>query len=108
MTGHTITKLQRKPRIRVAGLMSGTSADGVNAAIIDVSKDKINVLTYDNFPYPDAVRRAIFKLIESKAGAADVSHLNFVIGEVFAEAVLKLCRKSRTDLKTIDLIGSHG
>ncbi|MDD5064494.1 MAG: anhydro-N-acetylmuramic acid kinase [Phycisphaerae bacterium] len=109
MTGSEITKLQRKTRMRVAGLMSGTSADGIDAAIIDINKDKINVLAYDTFPYPDAVRRGIFKLVESKeAGAADVSHLNFVIGEVFAEAVLKLCRKSRIDLKTIDLIGSHG
>lgn len=109
MTGNKITKLQRKTRMRVAGLMSGTSADGVDAAIIDIEKDKINVVTYDTFPYPAAVRRGIFKLVESKdAGVADVSHLNFVIGEVFAEAVLKLCRSSGIDLKTIDLIGSHG
>jgi anhydro-N-acetylmuramic acid kinase len=95
--------------MRVAGLMSGTSADGIDATIIDINKDKINVLAYDTFPYPDAVRRGIFRLVESKdAGTADVSHLNFVIGEVFAEAVLKLCRKSGIDLKTIDLIGSHG
>jgi len=109
MTENKIARLQRKARMRVAGLMSGTSADGVDAAIIDIGRDKINVLTYDTFPYPEAVRRAIFKLVESKeAGAADVSHLNFVIGEVFADAVLELCRSSKIDLKTIDLIGSHG
>jgi anhydro-N-acetylmuramic acid kinase len=109
MTENKIAKLQRKMRMRVAGLMSGTSADGVDAAIIDIEKNKINVLAYDTFPYPDAVRRAIFRLVESRdAGAADVSHLNFVIGEVFAEAVLKLCRNSRIKLNTIDLIGSHG
>jgi anhydro-N-acetylmuramic acid kinase len=109
MTGDKITKPRRKKRMRVAGLMSGTSADGVDVAIIDIDRDKINILTYDTFPYPAAVRRGIFRLVESKeAGPADVSHLNFVIGEVFAEAVLKLCRKSGIDLKTIDLIGSHG
>jgi anhydro-N-acetylmuramic acid kinase len=109
MTGNEFTKLQRKTRMRVAGLMSGTSADGINAAIIDIGKNKVNVLTYDTFPYPEAVRRGIFTLVESKeAGVADVGHLNFVIGEVFADAVLKLCRKSGIDLKTIDLIGSHG
>jgi anhydro-N-acetylmuramic acid kinase len=109
MTGSKFARLQRKTRIRVAGLMSGTSADGVDAAIIDIDKDKVSVLAFDTFPYPAAVRRGIFTLVESKeAGAADVSHLNFVIGEVFAEAVIKLCRKSGIDLKTIDLIGSHG
>lgn len=109
MTGNELTKLQRKTRMRVAGLMSGTSADGIDATIIDIDKDKINVLAYDTFPYPDAVRRGIFRLVESRtAGAGDVSHLNFVIGEVFADVVLRLCRSSKIDLKTIDLIGSHG
>jgi anhydro-N-acetylmuramic acid kinase len=109
MTGDEITKPQRKKRMRVAGLMSGTSADGVDAAIIDIDRHKVSVLAFDTFPYPAAVRRGIFRLVESKeSGPADVSHMNFVIGEVFAEAVLKLCRSSGIDLRTIDLIGSHG
>ena len=110
MTGkNCIARLQRKSRMRVAGLMSGTSVDGVDAAIIDINGNKVSVLAFDTFPYPAAVRRGIFELVESKnSRPAEMCHLNFVIGEVFAEAVLKLCRKSGIDLNTIDLIGSHG
>jgi anhydro-N-acetylmuramic acid kinase len=109
MTGNKIARLQRKSRMRVAGLMSGTSVDGVDAAIIDIDGDKVSVLAFDTFAYPVEVRRSIFKVVESKkSGPAEVSHLNFVIGEVFAEAVMKLCRRSGIDLETVDLIGSHG
>jgi anhydro-N-acetylmuramic acid kinase len=109
MTGNWITELQRKTPMRVAGLMSGTSADGIDAAIVDIDGDKLKVLAFDTFPYPEAVRGGIFGLVESKkSGPAELCRLNFVIGEVFARAVLKLCRKSRIDLETIDLIGSHG
>jgi anhydro-N-acetylmuramic acid kinase len=109
MTGNGIAKLLRKKQMRVAGLMSGTSADGVDAAIIDINGNKVSVLAFDTFPYPAAVRRSIFELVESKnSPLVEVCHLNFVIGEVFAESVLRLCRKSGIDSNTIDLIGSHG
>jgi len=109
MTENKIAKLQKKNRLRVTGLMSGTSVDGVDVAIIDINGDKVSVLAFDTFPYPAKVRRGIFDVVESKnCGPAEMCHLNFAIGEVFAEAVIKLCRKSKIDLKTIDLIGSHG
>jgi anhydro-N-acetylmuramic acid kinase len=110
MTGkNCIARLHRKSRMRVAGLMSGTSADGIDVAIVDINGNKVSVLAFDTFPYPAAVRRSIFELVESKNfGPVEICHLNFVIGEVFAEAVLKLCRKSGIDLNTVDLIGSHG
>jgi len=89
--------------------MSGTSADGVDAAIIDFDGNKANVLAFDTFVYPPELRRSIFELFESKnCRLSDVCHLNFAIGEIFAQSVLKLCRKSGIDLRTIDLIGSHG
>jgi anhydro-N-acetylmuramic acid kinase len=110
MTGkNCLARLYRKTKMRVAGLMSGTSADGVDTAIIDFNGNKVTVLAYDTFPYPAALRRSIFELFESKTcRLVDICHLNFAIGEIFAEAVLKLCRKSGIDLNTIDLIGSHG
>jgi anhydro-N-acetylmuramic acid kinase len=96
-------------KMRIAGLMSGTSADGVDVAIIDIDKDKVSVLAFDTFPYPAILRRDILRLCGSQSGsAADVCYFNFVIGEVFAESVHKLCKKSGVGLNTIDLIGSHG
>jgi len=91
------------------GLMSGTSADGVDAAIIDLNKNKVNLLAFDTFAYPLALRRSILELGEQKScRPADISNLNFLLGQVFAEAVIRLCKKSRINLSTIDLVGSHG
>jgi anhydro-N-acetylmuramic acid kinase len=95
--------------MRICGLMSGTSADGVDAAIIDIKKDKVRLLAFDSFAYPAATRKNILDIGEQKlCRAGDVSTLNFEIGRVFAEAVIKLCRKNKIKLGTIDLIGSHG
>jgi anhydro-N-acetylmuramic acid kinase len=89
--------------------MSGTSADGIDAAIIDISKNKTRLLAFDTFKYPQQLRKNILEISEQKTcQAADISRLNFVIGQVFADAVIKLCRKTKINLKTIDLIGSHG
>jgi len=98
-----------KKKMRVAGLMSGTSADGVDVAIVDIDKNKVRVLAFDTFAYSAELRRVILGLCSSQSGSvADVCHFNFVIGEVFAESVIKLCKKSGIGLNTIDLIGSHG
>jgi anhydro-N-acetylmuramic acid kinase len=95
--------------MRIAGLMSGTSADGVGVAIIDLKKNKVDILAFDTFLYEPALRKRILELGEQKpCPVAGVSNLNFLIGHVFADSLITLCRKSRIDLRTIDLIGSHG
>jgi anhydro-N-acetylmuramic acid kinase len=98
-------RLSRKNRIRVAGLMSGTSADGVDVAIIDIAADKVKALAFYTYPYSKELRKSV---LQRSLAVADVCHLNFVLGEVFAEAVIKLCKKSKISLGSIDLIGSHG
>lgn len=101
--------MQRIKTMRIVGLMSGTSTDGVDAAIVDIKNNKVKLLAFDTFAYPPSLRQNILELGEQKTcRAADISNLNFLLGEVFADAVIKLCRKNKISLKTIDLIGSHG
>ena len=108
-TKSRIAELSQKSRMRVAGLMSGTSVDGVDAAIIDIDNEKVSVQVFDTFPYSAELRRDILQLCGAEScNVADVCHLNFALGEVFAESVLKLCKKSGIGLDMIDLIGSHG
>ena len=85
--------------MRVAGLISGTSADGIDVAVVDIH-NRIEVVATKTIPYPPAVREAIL----SAADVATVSRLNFLLGELFAEAVAHC----GVPLDTIHLIGSHG
>lgn len=95
--------------MRVAGLMSGTSVDGVDVAVVDITKQKVHLLAFDVFPYPPALRREILRLCRPESAQLDnICHYNFVLGEVFADAIIKLCHKSSISLSSIDLVGSHG
>jgi anhydro-N-acetylmuramic acid kinase len=85
--------------MRVAGLISGTSVDGIDVAVVDID-DGIQVVATRTVPYPPEVREAILSI----SNVATVARLNFLLGELFAEAL----QKTGVPLETIDLIGSHG
>ena len=98
---------------KVIGLMSGTSADGIDAALVEINHygldTRINLLAFQTTPYPPKVKEDILRASSSLNGTVDlICHLNFLLGELFAQAVHELCRKSNTRIKEIDLIGSHG
>jgi len=104
-----IAKLASKHKLRVAGLMSGTSADGVDVAIVDIRGRDVRLLAFEVSPYSSALRKEILNLCRPETARLDgICHYNHVLGEVFAEAVIKLCDKSGISLRSIDLIGSHG
>ena len=105
----TIAQLTRQKRLRVAGLMSGTSADGIDVAIVDIDSRSKKLIAFGMVPYPPAVRKTIFRLCNPKTSSvADICHYNVVLGRLFAEALIKLCKKKKIALRSINLIGSHG
>jgi len=107
--GRRVREIAGKSKMLVVGLMSGTSADGVDAAVVEISRGKFRLLAFEMFSYPAALRRQILGLCRPESARLDdICHYNFVLGEVFADAVIKLCSKSGISLDTIDLIGSHG
>jgi anhydro-N-acetylmuramic acid kinase len=109
VANNLITKLASKDKLRVAGLMSGTSADGVDVAVVDIYERQVRVLAFDTFPYSSVLRREILNLCRPQTARLDqICHFNHVLGEVFADAVIRLCDKSGIPLRSIDVIGSHG
>ncbi len=101
--------MHERKTTRVAGLMSGTSVDGIDVAIVDIRDAKVRLVAFDVFPYKPALRREILALCHPDSAKVDrICHLNPVLGEVFAEAVLRLSRKRGIAADSIDLIGSHG
>ncbi|HEV2298723.1 MAG TPA: anhydro-N-acetylmuramic acid kinase [Candidatus Acidoferrales bacterium] len=97
----------------VLGLMSGTSADGIDVAVARISGEPANpkarLIGFADFPYPPKVRQAVLRVANGGATTTrEISQLNFLLGELFAEAALRACRKFRVPPDRISLIGSHG
>jgi anhydro-N-acetylmuramic acid kinase len=104
-----IQEISDKQKMRVVGLMSGTSVDGVDAAVVEIDRGKVRLLAFDTFAYPAALRLRILNLCRPESARLDdICHYNFVLGEVFADSVIKLCSKNGISIGSIDLIGSHG
>ena len=94
--------------MRVAGIMSGTSLDGIDVAIVDLRGAHISTVAARSFPFPEKVRAAILAVSNTTTNTAAIARLNFQLGEVYARAVKNACRAARVDLKSVELIGCHG
>jgi anhydro-N-acetylmuramic acid kinase len=97
----------------VLGLMSGTSADGIDVALAGISgappRLHAKLLGHTSSQFPSPLRKEILRVAEQHAiTAGELSQLNFRLGDIFAEAALAACRKFRVSPKRIALIGSHG
>ena len=106
-------ELLKKDQKRVIGLMSGTSVDGIDAAIVEITgcglETEVDLIAFETFPFPSGVPQRILALCQPDTGRVDdICEMNFYIGHLFAEAVKHILRKSGMPASNIDLIGSHG
>lgn len=114
-------KRGNKDGMLVVGVMSGTSADGANVALVHVkergTKRIVELKAFQIHRYSKVLRKQIFALFPGNDQVvlnscaehiAQISHMNFYLGKVFANAVLKCLKNSGVAPMEVDLIGSHG
>jgi anhydro-N-acetylmuramic acid kinase len=111
----------------VAGVMSGTSADGINVALVRIGdpdgagsrprsarslesrgrpSPMIKLLAHQEYAYPPRVRSAVLAAMNAdRSSVADLARLNFLLGELYADAVQAAQRWFRVE---VDLVGCHG
>ena len=94
--------------MRVAGIMSGTSLDGIDVAIVDIHGRKIRAVAFHSMPYPEPVRKAILGVSNTTTTTGQIARLNFRLGQLYARAVQETIRRGRLRAATIELIGCHG
>ncbi|WP_275898311.1 anhydro-N-acetylmuramic acid kinase AnmK [Peribacillus alkalitolerans] len=97
----------------VVGLMSGTSLDGVDAALVRINdyglKTKVDLIDFVTVPFENKIKNEIYQSFHPDfSNSPSICSLNFQIGYVFADAVKKVCENAGFPLEKLDLIGSHG
>ncbi len=99
--------------MRVIGLMSGTSADGIDVAVTRISGApqylRARLEHSTSIPFRSEVRESILRIANgAECSSAEISELNFALGNLFGDAVVEACRRFRVPLSSVALIGSHG
>src|SRR5207247_2171618 len=97
----------------VVGLMSGTSVDGIDAALVQIKghgeNSRVELLAFGSYPFPPELRAKVFRLFNPAEARVDaICQLDFLLGEVFAAAVQRLLADNGVASEDVDLVASAG
>ena len=108
-----LVDISNKDKKNVIGIMSGTSLDGIDVALVEIEGNstftKLDLIGFLEYPFPKGVKNMLLKnSIKETSNVEDLSQLNFLIPNVYFEAINTLCENLNFPLTDVDLIGSHG
>ncbi|NOZ60106.1 MAG: anhydro-N-acetylmuramic acid kinase [Calditrichaeota bacterium] len=111
---HPLIRLLEDKRSKfVIGLMSGTSMDGIDVALVKIDgfglQTRVDLIAFDTVSYSKELKNKLLSIATARRESVDdICRLNVVVGEYFLDAIYHICQKSGTDIKSIDLVGTHG
>ena len=113
LNNNPLIKLHNKKEKNVVGLMSGTSLDGIDAALVIISNSgrdtKIDLKNFISIPYPNELKDLLLKISPPGQGTVEqICRMNFLIAEYYVDTTFNLCDLSEIKISELDLIGSHG
>jgi anhydro-N-acetylmuramic acid kinase len=105
----SIQNIANKESLLAVGLMSGTSMDGIDAALVRLTGEEVELVAFDTSPYPDELRLSLRELaFGEQCSAEDVATLHTGVAVAFANAFHVVCRSGGIEASEVDFVGSHG
>lgn len=106
-------ELSKKNKKNVIGLMSGTSVDGVDVALVEIEgnwiETKVNLIGFIEYQYPEGLKELVLSnSVPGSSRVDEISQLNFLLPRIYVKAIEHLLEKLNMSFSEIDLIGSHG
>ena len=105
-----LASIQKKQTRLGLGLMSGTSADGIDAVLAEFSgkglRTRVKTLSFETYPFTPEMKKRILKLVCARA--EEICEMNFIMGELLAQAASRLMKRAKLSPGKVDFIGSHG
>ncbi|MEH7179133.1 anhydro-N-acetylmuramic acid kinase [Neobacillus vireti] len=97
----------------VVGLMSGTSLDGIDAALVSIKEENekfdIKLISFSTLGFSGVMKEKLLELCNpERARIQDISSMNMLLGELFADAAKKVVAEAGLNMNQIDIISSHG
>ncbi|HFC53271.1 MAG TPA: anhydro-N-acetylmuramic acid kinase [Gammaproteobacteria bacterium] len=96
------------PASKYIGLMTGTSLDGIDAALVRFDGNTPHCLAAHTEPYPSDLRDALLELSQPEADVATMMELDVRLGRLYATEVKRLLSRARISAEQVVAIGSHG
>ncbi len=97
------------PKALYIGVMSGTSLDGIDTALVEISEKEAKLLFGDSFPIPKAIKQAVLDIaLGQNTTLIDVGELDRALGQLYSDAVLQLLSRANVKASEITAIGNHG